>query len=94
VQFTVRVSNSAGSITTSAANLTVNAATYLLCSSTSSLSFGAINVGSSTLSARLTNSGNSTVTISNVSMSGPGFAASGVSTGQILSAGQAAALNV
>jgi len=94
-QFTVVVGNTAGSVTSSAATLTVNAATYLLSVSPTSLSFGNINPGaSSTLAVTLTNSGNSNVTISNVSISGAGFNASGVSTGTGLTPGQTAALNV
>jgi hypothetical protein len=94
-QFIVVVSNTAGSITSSPATLTVNAATYLISASPASLSFGNINTGtSSTLTVTLTNSGNSSVTISNVSVSGAGFNATGVSTGTILTSGQTATLNV
>jgi ASPM-SPD-2-Hydin domain-containing protein/glycosyl hydrolase family 123/immunoglobulin I-set domain protein len=94
-QFTAVVSNSAGSVTSSAAALTVNAATYLLSASQTSLSFGNVNTGSnSNLILTLTNSGNSTVTVSSVSTSGAGFTASGVSAGTILSAGQTATLNM
>lgn len=42
----------------------------------------------------LTNSGGSSVTISNVTISGAGFNASGVSNGQIIAAGQTATLSV
>jgi len=42
----------------------------------------------------LTNSSGSYITISNVSMSGPGFGASGVPSGVILAPGEAATLNV
>lgn len=94
-QFTVVVSNSAGSVTSSAATLTVNPATYLLGASPMSLSFGNINTGSSSsLAVTLTNSGNSSVTISSVSISGTGFTATGVSAGTILNAGQSATLSV
>ena len=94
-QFTVAVSNSAGSINSSAATLTVNAVTQLLSANPASLSFGNINTGaSSTLAVTLTNSGNSNVTISNVSISGAGFDPSGVPTGTILAPGQTATLNV
>jgi HYDIN/CFA65/VesB family protein len=41
----------------------------------------------------LTNSGNSSVSISNTAISGPGFTASGA-TGSILNPGQSASLNV
>ena len=94
-QFTVLVTNSAGSATSTAAILTVNAATATLTASSNSLSFGSIIMSSSsTQGVRLTNAGNSNVTISNVSISGAGFNASGVSTGLILTPGQAAALSV
>jgi hypothetical protein len=92
-QFTVAVSNSAGSAASNAAILTVNASTLLLNSSSSSLSFGSVNVSSSSnQSVTLTNAGNSSVTISNVTVSGAGFNASGVSSGTILAPGQTATL--
>jgi len=94
-QFTVAVSNSAGSATSNAATLTVSASTLLLNSSTSSLSFGSVNVSSnSTQSVTLTNGGNSSVTISNVTVSGAGFNVTGVSAGLILAPGQAATMTV
>jgi hypothetical protein len=93
--FDVVVSNSAGTVTTNTASLTVNPATYLLSASPMSLSFGNINTGSSSsLAVTLTNSGNSTVTISSVSITGAGFTATGVSAGTILNAGQSATLSV
>lgn len=93
-QFTVTVSNVAGRATSTAATLTVNAATFLLSATPTSLSFGRVNTGaSSTLAVTLTNSGDSQVTISNVSVSGAGFNASGVSAGQILTPGQRGTLN-
>jgi hypothetical protein len=94
-QFTVVVSNMAGHVTSSAATLTVNAATRSLRASPTSLSFGNTNTGaSSTLAVTLTNSGNSDVTISNVSISGAGFNPSGVSAGAILTPGLTSTLNV
>ncbi len=94
-QFTVVVSNSVGKVTSTAAALTVNAATFLLSATPASLTFGNVNTGaSSTLAVTLTNSGNSQVTISNVSISGAGFNASGLSAGQILAPGQGGTLNV
>lgn len=94
-QFTVVVSNSAGSVTSNAATLTVNSGTYLLSASATSLSFGSVNTGSlSTLPVTLTNSGNSPVTISSVGVSGAGFNDTGVSAGTVLNAGQTATLNV
>ncbi len=92
-QFTVAVSNTAGSATSNAATLTVSAATLLLNSSSSALSFGSVNVsGSSTQTVTLTNAGNTTVTVSNVTISGAGFNAAGVPSGLIMAPGQTAAL--
>jgi len=92
-QFTVAVTNTAGSATSNAAVLTVSASSLLLNSSASSLSFGSVNVSSnSTKSVTLTNAGNSSITISNVAVSGAGFNATGVSSGLILAAGQTATL--
>jgi hypothetical protein len=92
-QFTVAVSNAAGSAASNAAILTVSASTLLLNSSSPSLSFGSVNVSSnSTQSVTLTNAGNSSVTISNVTVSGAGFNAAGVPSGLILGPGQAAIL--
>jgi len=92
-QFTVAVSNSAGSVTSNAAILTVSASTLLLNSSSSSLNFGNVNVSSSgNQTVTLTNAGNSSVTISNVTVSGAGFNAAGISSGLILAPGQAATL--
>src|SRR5579859_372184 len=95
-QFTVVVSNSAGTATSNTATLTVNSAsTYQLNASPASLSFGNVNTGSSsTLSVTLTNSGNSSVTISGAATSGAGFSDSGVSSGTVIAAGQTATLNV
>ncbi len=94
-QFMVAVSNSAGSVTSSAAILTVSASTLVLNVSPTSLSFGNIDTGAaSTLAATLTNSGNSNVTISGVGTSGAGFGANNVSSGTVLAPGQSAVLNV
>jgi hypothetical protein len=92
-QFTVAVSNSAGSATSKAAVLTVTASTLLLNSSSSSVSFGSVSMpNTGTQNITLTNAGNSTITVSNVSVSGAGFNASGVSAGLILNPGQTATL--
>jgi Domain of unknown function (DUF4082)/Abnormal spindle-like microcephaly-assoc'd, ASPM-SPD-2-Hydin/Immunoglobulin domain/Immunoglobulin I-set domain len=94
-QFTVAASNSAGSVTSNAATLTVNAATLLLSVNPGSLSFGNVNVGSiASQQATLTNTGTGNVTLSGLSYSGAGFSASGVSSGQVLTPGQTAAINV
>jgi hypothetical protein len=87
-QFSVKVSNSAGTATSNTATLTVTASTLILNSSTSALSFGSVNVSaSSTQNVTLTNAGNSVITISNVTVSGAGFNATGAS-GVILNPGQ------
>ena len=93
-QFTVTVSNSFGSVNSSAGTLTVNALGQLS-PTASSLNFGNVIVGSSSAQAvTITNSGGSNATISNVSVIGAGFSASGISAGQILSPGTSATLNV
>jgi len=82
-------SNAPNSPFTIALSGTGAAGTHLLTFSTSNLSFGSVNVGSnSDLSAALTNTGNSSVTISAANISGAGFTVSGVSSGETLSAGQ------
>jgi centrosomal CEP192-like protein/immunoglobulin I-set domain protein len=94
-QFVVVVSNSVGSATSRAATLTVNTTPGHLSTSPSSLNFGNVSVGSSsTLGVTFTNTGPSNVNILNASMSGPGFSASGVSGGLIITPGMAATLNV
>jgi hypothetical protein len=94
-QFAVTVANSAGSVTSNAATLTVNAATLLLTVNPVSLSFGNVNLGSSaSKQATLTNSGTGNVTISGLALSGAGFTAAGVSSGQVLAPGQTAAVAV
>jgi Abnormal spindle-like microcephaly-assoc'd, ASPM-SPD-2-Hydin len=105
VTFTASTSgNAAGSIslTSDAANPTLTipangsvvAATRSLSSSTPSLNFGDVTLGSSTtLGATLTNTGNADVTISGVAVSGGAFAATGVGANTVLTPGQSAALN-
>ena len=94
-QFSVTVKNTAGSITSGSAVLTVSAMSVSLTANASGLNFGTVAMGSNgTLPVTLTNSGNSNVTISNVSVSGAGFNASGLSAGQAIAAGQSATLNV
>ena len=94
-QFSVVVNNASGSVTSNLATLTVTAATLSLNASPTSLSFGSIDTGAtSTLGVTITNSGNSSVTISGVSSSGAGFSTSNVSSGTVLAPGQTAALNV
>jgi hypothetical protein len=94
-QFTVTVSDAAGNVTSNTATLTVNPATLILNANKAGISFGDVHVGSnSTLSVTFTNTGNSSVAVSNVSVSGAGFAASGIPTGQTVPPGQTATLNV
>lgn len=70
------------------------APTALLTSSASSLSFGNVAVGKSgSLTVTLTNSGNSNVTVSKVTVSGVSYSVSGVSAGLILAPGQSATLD-
>ncbi len=69
--------------------------TYLLTPSTSSLNFGNILVGSSASQAvTLANTGNSSVSISQISVSGTGFTAGGVTPPVTLSVGQGVSLVV
>ena len=96
-QFTVVVSNTAGNLTSSAATLTVNVpvANYLLGASPTNLSFGSVNIGgNSSLSTTLTNNGNSSVTISSVTVTGAGFNASGVASGTVLAPNQPITMNI
>ena len=66
-----------------------------LATSAARLSFGNVNLGGArALDVTVTNEGNSSVTISNVSISGAGFAASGIPAGEILAPGKSATLNV
>ena len=96
VQFTVVVSNSAGSVTSNAATLTVNTATPgALTPSTTSLNFGNVTLNtSSALTVTFTNSGSFNITVSAITISGAGYTASGISNGQIITPGQAVTLNV
>jgi hypothetical protein len=59
------------------------------------VAFGNAAVGSnSSQNVTLTNSGNSTVTITSVNVTGTGFSSSGVTAGQTIGAGQSATLGV
>jgi hypothetical protein len=95
--FSITVSNSAGNVTSNPATLTVNAVPGQLTASASTLSFGNVNIGTtSNQSVTFTNSGNANITISSVifSGSGAGFNMSGLSNGLILGPGQTATLTV
>jgi len=88
------VSNSAGNVTSNNAILTVGGAGLLTASATK-LNYGKVAVGSSnSLPLTLTNTGGSSVSISNVTLSGAGLSIGGVSSGMILAAGNSATLNV
>ncbi len=94
-QFTVTVTNSAGAITSNPATLTVTTATSILNVNQTSLNFSNVNIGSnSVLPVVFTNGGNSNITISNVSISGAGYSATGIQSGQMVGPGQSASLNV
>ena len=93
--FAVTVTNSVGSAVSNPATLTVGATSLVLNSSSTALSFGSVNVSSSsTKNVTLTNAGNSSITVSSVTVNGAGFTASGVPTGLILNPGQTATLAV
>jgi hypothetical protein len=94
--FSVTVSNAAGSVTSSPAILSVSAAPgSLTLSPTGGLSFGTVNVGTtSNLSVTLTNTSLDYIALSNISVTGAGFTGNGVPSGLILAPGEAATLNV
>jgi hypothetical protein len=88
-------SNASSSPVTVSLSGTGVAATHLLSASTSSISFGNVAEGTSlSQNVSLTNSGNSSVTISSVTTSGTGFSASGVNGGATLAPNQTATLSV
>ncbi len=94
-QFAVVVGSTLGSVTSSAATLSVDATKGQLVASTSNLSFGIVNIGSSsTIGVTLTNPTISYVTILSVVISGPGFDASDLPTGYIVPPGGSLLLNV
>ena len=85
---------STGRLTSSTDTLTISSAAFSqLIVSPSSLNFGNVSVGGSrSLTIALTNLGNSDVTISTVTISGPGFNAADIS-GTILVPGQSTNVN-
>lgn len=94
-QFTVTVTNPAGAVTSNPATLTVNAATAVLNANQTSLNFLSVNIGSnSVLPVTFTNNGNVNITITNITLSGAGYSVAGIQSGQILTPGQSATLNV
>jgi hypothetical protein len=106
VKFTpTSASNASGTITVSsnASNPSLaipvtgtgTAAPGQLSSNPASLSFGSVTVGSSqSLSVTLTNTGGSSVSVSNVQISGSGFSLSGIGSSFTLAAGQSTTFNV
>jgi hypothetical protein len=71
------------------------AATKVLTATPSSLSFGSVADGSSaSATVSVTNTGNSNLSISNVTTSGTGFETSGLLAGEVLTVGEVASLDV
>jgi Abnormal spindle-like microcephaly-assoc'd, ASPM-SPD-2-Hydin len=69
--------------------------TRVLTVSPAALNFGSINVGAQTTAqVQVANLGNSTITVSQVTLTGSGFSASGISSGLQITSGQSAVLNV
>jgi Ricin-type beta-trefoil lectin domain-like/HYDIN/CFA65/VesB-like, Ig-like domain len=92
---TVTATSQANTSSSASATVTVIAPSHLIGANPASLNFRNQNVGSTTTSSVvLTNNGNSNVTVSSVNVTGMGFAASGVSSGTILTPNQSATLNV
>jgi hypothetical protein len=93
-RFAVLVRNAKGTAVSKAATVTVNAPGRLSASA-SSLNFGNVTIDKRiSLPVTLVTSGGSGMTISNVSISGPGFNVSGVSSGLVLAPGQTMVLDV
>ncbi len=85
------ISNSPSAVSLSGVG---TAATAQLTSSASTMSFGNVAPGKSSVqSVTLTNAGNSNVTISSVTVLGASYSTSGVSAGMILAPGQSATLD-
>lgn len=89
------VSNASNSPTTISLTGTGTAPSYQLTPNPASISFGDVVAGSNaSQDVRLTNTGNSDVTISQVTVSGSGYATTGVTGGEILAPGQSVTLTV
>src|SRR5256712_9838888 len=90
------VSDAPNSPSTIALSGTGVTSTFLLTASPTSLSFGNVTVGSNSApqTVTLTNSGNSSVSISQINVSGSGFSASGLTARPTLAAGQTASFSV
>jgi hypothetical protein len=89
------VSNAANSPSTMALSGSSLASTHTLSVSPSSLSFGSVSAGStSTQLVTLTNSGNSSVAVSQITASGTGFAVTGATVPVTLAVGQNVSFSV
>ena len=90
------VSDTPNSPSTIALSGTGVTSTFLLTASPTSLSFGNVTVGSKSApqTVTLTNPGNSSVSISQINVSGSGFSASGLTAPLTLAAGQTASFSV
>jgi len=92
-QFTVAISNTAGSVTSNAATLTVNATQISVVPT--SVSFGNVVTGNTnTQTIKLTNSGTANLTLSQAPVSGNGFSISGLTLPLTLNPGQSTNFNV
>ena len=92
---TISITSNASNPTLTIALAGTGAAPGALGSSPSSLSFGNVIVGhTQSLSETLTNTGASSITISQVGISGTGFSLSGITTPATLTAGQSATFTV
>lgn len=84
-----------GALTEPLAGTGVTSTTRTLVASPTSLAFGSVNVGStSSKSVSVTNTGNSSASISGFTMSGSGYAATGISPNETLAAGKSTSLAV
>ena len=89
------VSNAPNSPTTIALSGSGVSSTYQLSANPTSLSFGSLTTGTSaTQTVTLSNTGNASVTISQVSVSGTGFSLSSIGLPVTLAAGQTTSFNV
>jgi Protein of unknown function (DUF1573)/Abnormal spindle-like microcephaly-assoc'd, ASPM-SPD-2-Hydin len=91
----VLASNAPGSPMTISLAGTGVTSSLLLSITPTTLNFGNVQVGNSgTQAATLTNTGNSSVTISQITVSGSGYTATGVGADQVLLAGQSVPITV
>jgi hypothetical protein len=94
--FRVVVSNTAGTVTSAAATLTVNPAVLTLGINPTSLSFGNVTTGTSSAaqSVIITDTGNSNVAISQITLTGAGYTMTGGSAPATLTPSQNITLSV